>query len=111
MGPVVIVGEGKLLQVAEDIGSQLMDDRLAHPVGNFYFGLQGEHGIQDDQQRVKTDSQQSLNIPLGDNVIHHRHEKTGNEHGKRTCGEHEEGRQGHILFKGKDIMAEPFELP
>ena len=64
MGPVVIVGEGKLLQVAEDIGSQLMDDRLAHPVGNFYFGLQGEHGIQDDQQRVKTDSQQSLNCLL-----------------------------------------------
>ena len=102
MGPVVIVGEGKLLQVAEDIGSQLMDDRLAHPVGiNFYFGLQGEHGIQDDQQRVKTDSQQSLNIPLGDNVIHHRHEKSRNEHGKPLAESMRKAMKGHILLKGR----------
>lgn len=37
--------------------------------------------------------------------------KRGDEHGERTGGEHEKRRQEHIFFKGKDIVAETFQLP
>ena len=42
MGFVIIVGERKLLQMAENIGPQLVDDGLANPVGDFDFGFQGD---------------------------------------------------------------------
>ena len=97
--------------MAEDISPQLVDDGLADPVGDFNFGFQGNDRIQDNQQRIKADADQSPDIPCGNDIIHDGHKKAGDQHGKRTGGKHEEGCQEHILLKRKDIMAETFQLP
>ena len=111
MRPVIIVGEGQLLQMPEDVVSQLMNDRLAHPVGDFDFDTQGKHGIKDDQKRQQADPEKTLNIPVGDDFVHDGHEETGNQHGGSAGGKHEYRCDDHILFIGDDIAAKTFQLP
>ena len=45
VGPVVIVGEGQLLQVVEDIRADGMDDVLAHRAHDFDLKAHGDTGI------------------------------------------------------------------
>ncbi len=50
MGAVVIVGERKFLQMTEDIGAQLVHDRLSDTAGDADLEADAHAGIQYDNK-------------------------------------------------------------